>query len=81
MRVAVLDHAFKGNRYRFAFRRTDPGAGEPRTQAAMRSYRIEARQARGDLDFAAGISLLAVGSTWPDAVAQERWTSPPPMPT
>src|SRR5580704_10383262 len=35
IRVAVYDHAFKGNRawYRFEFRWTDPETGEPRTQA------------------------------------------------
>jgi hypothetical protein len=58
------------------FRWTDPESGEPRTQAGMQSYRIE----EGKLA-ETWISLLAVGSKWPDPSAQETWTSPPPMPT
>ena len=77
IRVAVFDHAFKGNRawYRFEFRWTDPQGGEARTQAGMQSYRIE----DGKLA-ETWISLQPVGSTWPDPAAQETWTSPPPMP-
>lgn len=77
IRVAVYDHAFKGNRawHRFEFRWTDPQSGKPQTQAGMQSYRIE----DGKLA-ETWISLLAVGSTWPDPVAQDTWTSPPPMP-
>ncbi|MFY9762930.1 MAG: nuclear transport factor 2 family protein [Xanthobacteraceae bacterium] len=75
IRVAVYDHTFKGNRawYRFEFRWTDPKTGAPQTQAGMQAYRIE----DGKLA-ETWISLLAVGSKWPDAVAQETWTSPPP---
>lgn len=75
IRVAVYDHSFKGNRawFRFTFKWSDPETGEPRTQAGMQSYRIE------DAKLAeTWISLLPVGSTWPDPVAQETWTSPPP---
>jgi hypothetical protein len=25
------------------------------------------------------VTLLALGTAWTDAVAQERWTSPPPI--
>lgn len=77
IRVAVYDHLFKGNRawYRFEFRWTDRETGKPQTQAGMQSYRIE----NGKLA-ETWISLLAVGSKWPDPVAQETWTSPPPMP-
>ncbi|UFN50994.1 nuclear transport factor 2 family protein [Roseomonas sp. OT10] len=76
IRVAVYDHAFTGNRawYRFEFRWNDPATGEARTQAGMQSYRIE----DGKLA-ETWISLLAVGSTWPDKVAQASWTSPPPV--
>ena len=78
IRVAVYDHAFRGNRawYRFEFRWTDPENGMAQTQAGMQAYRIE----HGKLA-ETWISLLPVGSTWPDPVAQETWTSPPPMPT
>jgi hypothetical protein len=73
----VFDHAFLGNRawYRFEFRWTDPATAEPRTQAGMQSYRIE----HGKLA-ETWISLLPVGSAWPDPVAQASWTSPPPDP-
>ena len=78
IRVAVYDHSFKGNRawYRFEFRWTDPETGEPRTQAGMQAYRVE----DGKLA-ETWISLLPVGSTWPDPVAQETWTSSPPITT
>lgn len=78
IRVEVYDHAFQGNRawYRFAFRWSDPATGEARTQAGLQSYRIE----DGKLA-ETWISLSPVGSAWPDPVAQETWTSPPPVPT
>jgi hypothetical protein len=75
IRVAVYDHSFEGNRawYRFEFRWTDPKTGAPQTQAGMQAYRIEdGKQAE------TWISLLVVGSKWPDTVAQETWTSPSP---
>lgn len=77
IRVAVYDHAFTGNRawYRFEFRWNDPATGESKTQAGMQAYRIE----DGKLA-ETWISLLSVGSKWPDPVAQETWTSPPPVP-
>jgi hypothetical protein len=78
IRVAVYDHAFKGNRawYRFEFRWTDPKNGVAQTQAGMQAYRIK----DGKLA-ETWISLLPAGSKWPDPVAQETWTGPPPMPT
>jgi hypothetical protein len=77
IQVRVYDHAFKGNRawYRFEFRWTDPKTGEPRTQAGMQAYRVQ----DGKLA-ETWITLLPVGSSWPDRVAQETWTSPPPVP-
>lgn len=77
IRVAVYDHAFTGNRawYRFEFRWNDPATGEAKTQAGMQAYRVE----NGKLA-ETWISLLSVGSKWPDPVAQETWTSPPPVP-
>src|ERR1700677_4564912 len=57
--------------YRFEFRWTDPENGMAQTQAGMQAYRIE----HGKLA-ETWISLLPEGSTWPDPVAQETWTSP-----
>ena len=78
IRVAVYDHAFKGNRawYRFEFRWKDPATGESHTQAGMQAYRID-----GGKLAETWISLLAMDSKWNDPTAQETWTSPPPMPT
>ena len=75
VRVAVYDHIFWENRawFRFTFRWRDPETSNPLTQAGMQSYRIE----DGKLA-ETWIVLQPVGSSWPDAVAQEHWTSPPP---
>ena len=75
VRVAVYDHIFWENRawFRFTFRWRDPETNNPMTQAGMQSYRIE----DGKLA-ETWIVLQPIGSSWPDAVAQERWTSPPP---
>ena len=48
--------------------------GEPCSRAGMQSYRIEA----GKLVEIWPI-LQPLGSAWPDANAQEHWTSPPPV--
>jgi hypothetical protein len=76
IRVVVYDHSFKGNRawFRFTFRWTDAKTGEPVTQAGMQSYRTE----NGKLA-ETWMSMLPLGSTWSDTVAQARWTSPPPI--
>jgi len=76
IRVVVYDHSFKGNRawFRFAFKWTDPKTGELRSRAGMQSYRIEA----GKL-VETWLILQPLGSAWTDAVAQEHWTSPPPI--
>jgi SnoaL-like domain len=75
IRVVVYDHSFEGNRawFRFAFKWPDPSNGEPRSRAGMQSYRIE-----GGKLAETWITLLPLGSAWTD-VAQERWTSPPPI--
>ena len=75
IRVVVYDHSFEGNRawFRFAFKWPDPRNGEPRSRAGMQSYRIE-----GGKLAETWITLLPLGSAWTD-VAQERWTSPPPI--
>jgi len=78
VRVAVYDHNFWENRawFRFLFRWKDPKTGNQLTQAGMQSYRIE----DGKLA-ETWIVLQPVGSTWPDPIAQECWTSPPPYHT
>jgi hypothetical protein len=76
IRVVVYDHSFTDDRawFRFSFRWTDPKTGEPRSRAGMQSYRIEdGRLAE------TWIALQPPGSAWTDAVAQEHWTSPPPI--
>lgn len=73
IRVVVYDHMFAGKRawFRFTFKWRDRDSGVPQTQAGMQSYRIE----NGKLA-ETWIALQPPGSAWPDAVAQERWTSP-----
>ncbi len=76
VRVAVYDHLLSGNRawFRFTFKWRDRGTGEPQTQAGMQSYRIvDGKLAE------TWITLQPPGSAWSDAIAQERWTSPPPQ--
>jgi hypothetical protein len=76
IRVVVYDHTFKGDRawFRFAFNWTDPKTGEPRSRAGMQSYRIE-----GGKLAETWLTLQPLGWSWTDAVAQERWTSTPPV--
>jgi transposase len=66
----VLNRAW----FRFTFKWRDRGTGEPQTQAGMQSYRI----VDGKLT-ETWIILQPPGSAWSDAIAQERWTSPPPQ--
>ncbi len=76
IRVVVYDHSFTADRawFRFSFRWPAPRTGEPRSRAGMQSYRIEdGRLAE------TWIALQPLGSGWTDAIAQERWTSPPPI--
>jgi predicted SnoaL-like aldol condensation-catalyzing enzyme len=76
IRVVVYDHTFQGDRawFRFAFKWTDPKTGEPRSRAGMQSYRIEAGKLAETW-----LAMQPLGSAWSDAVAQEHWTSPPPI--
>jgi hypothetical protein len=76
IRVVVYDHSFADDRawFRFAFKWTDTKTGEPRSRAGMQSYRIEAGKLAETW-----LSMQPLGSTWSDAVAQEHWTSPPPI--
>jgi len=74
--VVVYDRSFEGDRawFRFAFKWPDPKTGEARSRAGMQSYRIEAGKLAETW-----LLLLPLGSAWTDAVAQEHWTSPPPI--
>jgi hypothetical protein len=76
IRVAVYDHSFKGGRawFRFAFKWLDRKTGEPRSRAGMQSYRIEAGKLAETW-----LALLPPDSAWTDSVAQQHWTSPPPI--
>jgi hypothetical protein len=76
LRIVVYDHTFEGDRawFRFAFKWTDPKTGETRTHAGIQVYRTE----YGKLA-ETWLMLQPLGSAWTDAVAQEHWTSPPPI--
>ena len=71
-RFVVYEHTFAGNRawLRFTLKWTHPGTGETRTRAGMQLYRIEAGKLAETW-----LTLLNVGSAWPDRFAQEHWTS------
>jgi hypothetical protein len=71
-RFIVNDHELTKDRawFRFTLKWTDASTGEARTRAGMQLYRIE----RGKLA-ETWLTLLKVGSAWPDAVGQEHWTS------
>lgn len=60
--------------YRFTMKWTDQGSSEVRTRAGMQAYRIE-----GGKLAETWVTLQPLGSSWGDAVAQESWTSQPPM--
>jgi len=76
IRVVVYDHSFEGDRawFRFAFKWNDSKTGEPQSQAGMQSYRV----VNGKLA-ETWLILMPPGSIWPDAVAQEHWTTPSPI--
>jgi hypothetical protein len=76
IRVVVYDHLFQGDRawFRFAFKWTDLKTNEPRSRAGMQSYRIEAGKLAETW-----LAMQPLGSAWTDAVAQEHWTSLPPI--
>jgi len=71
-RFIVYHHEIAGDRawFRFTLTRTDASDGETRTRAGMQLYRIE----EGRLA-ETWLTLLKVGSAWPDAAGQEHWTS------
>jgi hypothetical protein len=74
-RFVVYDHEIVGDRawFRFTLTWADASSGETRTRAGMQVYRIE----EGKL-VETWLTLLKVGSAWPDAVGQQHWTSKRP---
>lgn len=73
--IVVYDHELTADRawYRFGIIWTDATTGQKRTRAGLQSYRIE-----GGKLAETWISLLPLGSAWPDATGLTRWTSLPP---
>ena len=71
-RIVVYDHEFTADRawFRFNLTWTDAATGEKRSRAGLQSYRIE-----GGKLAETWLSVLALGSAWPDVGRQERWTS------
>jgi hypothetical protein len=70
-RIVVYDHDFTADRawFRFNFVWSDAATGERRSRAGMQSYRIESGKLAETW-----LSVLPVGSAWPDHGAQDRWT-------
>ena len=71
-RFVVHEHTFATDRawFRFTLKWTHSGTGETRTRAGMQLYRIE-----GGKLAETWLTLLNVGSAWPDVVSQMHWTS------
>jgi hypothetical protein len=74
-RFVVYEHAFAGDRawFRFNLTWTDANTGETRARAGMQLYRIE-----GGKLAETWLTLLKLGSAWPDAAGQVHWTSKRP---
>ena len=70
--IIVYDHEIAGDRawFRFMLTWTDASTGETRTRAGMQLYRVE-----GGKLAETWLTLLKLGSAWPDAAGQEHWTS------
>ena len=71
-RFIVYDHEIAVDRawFRFTLRWTDASTGEARTRAGMQLYRVE-----GGKLAETWLTLLKLGSAWPDSAGQEHWTS------
>ena len=71
-RVIVYDHDITEDRawFRFALTWSDATSGKPSSRAGMQVWRIE----QGKLA-ESWLTLLALGSAWPDEIWQERWTT------
>jgi hypothetical protein len=76
VRIMVYDHTLQGSRawYRFTMKWTDQTTGEVRSRAGMQIYHVE----EGKL-LETWVMLQPPDSAWSDPVAQEHWTSPPPL--
>jgi len=76
LRFVVYDHSFEDNRawFRFTLKWTDANTGETHTRAGMQVYRIE-----GGKLAETWLQFQPLRSAWTDTVAQERWTSSPPI--
>jgi hypothetical protein len=68
----VYNNEIAGDRawFRFNLTWTDPSTSETRTRAGMQLYRVE-----GGKLAETWLTLLKLGSAWPDTAGQERWTS------
>ena len=71
-RFIVYDHEIVGDRawFRFTLTWNDRATGETRTRAGMQLYRVEESKLAETW-----LTLLKLGSAWPDATGQEHWTS------
>jgi hypothetical protein len=71
-RFVVYDHEITADRawFRFTLMWNDASTGQKRTRAGMQVYRIE-----GGKLAETWLTLLGLGSAWPDVAKQERWTS------
>ena len=76
LRVVVYDHTFKGDRawFRFSHKWSDAKTGEQYSRAGVQSFRIEDGKLAETWR-----ALMPLGSTWTDTIAQDHWTSPPPI--
>jgi hypothetical protein len=74
-RPGIRDDSLEEERawFRFAFKWLDPEKREPLSRAGLQLYRIEAGQLAETW-----VVLQPLGSSWPDTIDQEYWTSPPP---
>jgi hypothetical protein len=71
-RVFVYDHKIGEDHawFRFGLTWSDAVTGGPRSRAGLALWRIEQ-----DRMAESWLSLLALGSTWPDVKSQKSWTS------
>lgn len=72
IRFTVYDHGISDDRawFRFCMNWNDAGSGERRSRAGFQVYRIEAGKLAETW-----VMFFGLGSSWPDAAGQERWTS------
>ena len=73
LRVVIYDHSVHQSRawFRFAFKWAEVGSPELRSQAGIKVFRIEAGKIAESW-----LTMLPLGSSWPDSAHQEHWTTP-----